>query len=139
MLQFLFDTDHLTLFDHADVVVWRHFSNHALGAVGIGAVSVEEYLRGRLAAIARHRSGSLQVQAYANLVDSLALFQQLPIVPFDPACENRYQQLRSLRTRVGTQDLKIAAIALANNLVLLTRNRRDFGRIAGLALADWSV
>ncbi|HWG42274.1 MAG TPA: type II toxin-antitoxin system VapC family toxin [Gemmataceae bacterium] len=139
MLQFLFDTDHLTLFDHADVTVWRHFSNRSLGIVGISAVSVEEYLRGRLVSVARHQNGPLQVQAYANLIDSLALFQQLPIVPFDPACENRYQQLRRLRTRVGTQDLRIAAIALANNLILLTRNRRDFGRVPALTLDDWSV
>jgi hypothetical protein len=26
MLQYLFDTDHLTLYDHSDVIVWRHFS-----------------------------------------------------------------------------------------------------------------
>jgi len=60
-------------------------------------------------------------------------------VPFDAACENQFQQLRALRLRVGTQDLKIAAVALANQLVVLTRNRRDFGRIPGLAVDDWSV
>jgi tRNA(fMet)-specific endonuclease VapC len=35
--------------------------------------------------------------------------------------------------------LKIAAVALANNIVLLTRNRRDFSRIPGLRIDDWSV
>jgi tRNA(fMet)-specific endonuclease VapC len=44
-----------------------------------------------------------------------------------------------LRLKVGTQDLKIAAIALAYNIVLLTRNRRDFGRIPGLRIDDRSV
>jgi hypothetical protein len=45
----------------------------------------------------------------------------------------------TLRLRVGTQHLKIAAIALANHVTLLTRNRRDFARIPGLGVDDWSV
>ncbi len=79
MLQFLFDTDHLTLLDHSDLAVWRHFVQHPPGAVGLSTVSVEEYLRGRLAALARHQNGPLQVQAHARLADSLQLFQQFPV------------------------------------------------------------
>ncbi|HEY7313524.1 MAG TPA: type II toxin-antitoxin system VapC family toxin [Gemmataceae bacterium] len=139
MPQYLFDTDHLTLFDHSDVAVWRHFSIQPLGSVSLSAVSVEETLRGRLAGVARHQNGPLQVQAYANLIASLSLFQQFTIVPFDSACEGRYQQLRGMRLRIGNQDLRIAAVALANNLVLLTRNRRDFGRVPALMLDDWSL
>jgi tRNA(fMet)-specific endonuclease VapC len=139
MLRYLFDTDHLTLYDHADVLVWRHLSAQPWGAVGISAVSVAEYLRGRLAAVTRHQSGPLHVQAYSRLVASLQLFQQFPVVPLDQAGESQYQQLRGLRVRVGSQDLRIAAIALVYHLVLVTRNRRDFARIPGLMLEDWSV
>ncbi len=139
MLRFLFDTDHLTLFDYAQVAVWRNFSSHSLGSVGISAVTVGEYLRGRLAAVSRHQSGPLSIQVYTNLVASLSFFQQFPIVPFDSTCESQFQQWRGVRLRIGTPDLKIAAIALANNLVVVTRNRRDFGRIPGLRLDDWSV
>lgn len=138
MFRFLFDTD-LTLYDHARPIVRQRYGAEPAGAVGISAVTIQESLRGRLAALARHVSGPLQVQAYSNLVASIQLFQQFPIVAFDLACENRFQQLRAMHLRVGTQDLKIAAIALANNLVLLTRNRRDFARIPGLSLDDWSV
>jgi tRNA(fMet)-specific endonuclease VapC len=100
---------------------------------------VEESLRGRLAALAQAPDGKARIARYALLQHSLQLFQQLPIVPFDQASENHFQNLRAMHLRVGTQDLKIAAIALANNLILLTRNRRDFGRVPGLALDDWSV
>ncbi len=139
MLQYLFDTDHLTLYDHADVAVWRHFLAQPLGAVGISAVTVEEYLRGRLAALARHQSGPLHVQAFTYLLAALDLFQQFPLVPFDSPCEARYQQLRAMRLRVGSQDLRIAAIALVHSLTLVTRNQRDFARVPGLLLQDWSV
>ncbi len=139
MLQHLFDTDHLTLFDHRQAPLRQRFAAASSGSVGISPVTMQEYLKGRLAALARHTSGPRQVQAYANLASSVALFQQFPLVPFDLTCEQRFQQLRASHPRLGTQDLKIAAIALVNKLVVLTRNHRDFGRVPGLALDDWSV
>ncbi len=139
MLQFLFDTDHLTLFDHTDLSVWQHFVQQPANSFGISAVTVEEYLRGRLATLARHQNGPLQVQAYSRLVESLLLFQQFPLVAFDAACESRYQQLRKLRLRIGSQDLRIAAIALEHQIPLVTRNRRDFAQIPALRVEDWSV
>jgi tRNA(fMet)-specific endonuclease VapC len=60
-------------------------------------------------------------------------------VPFDTASESASQHLRAARLGVGTLDLKIAAIALTNRLTVLTRNRRDFGRVPGLLIKDWSV
>jgi hypothetical protein len=42
MLRFLLDTDHLTLFDHSDIVVWRRFIQRAPGDVGVAVASVEE-------------------------------------------------------------------------------------------------
>jgi tRNA(fMet)-specific endonuclease VapC len=48
-----------------------------------------------------------------------------------------FQQLHTIR--IGTLDRKIGAIALANQLVVVTRNRRDFARIPALMLEDWSI
>jgi tRNA(fMet)-specific endonuclease VapC len=36
-------------------------------------------------------------------------------------------------------DLKIAAIAIANEAILLTRNTKDFGQVENLAIADWTI
>jgi tRNA(fMet)-specific endonuclease VapC len=139
MLQFLFDTDHLTLYQHRHPPLLQHLASYALADVGVSAVTVEEALRGRLAALTRAHDGRTRIRQYSLLLETVQLFAHLTLVPFDQASENQYQQLRAMRLRVGTQDLKIAAVALANNLGLLTRNRRDFGRIPGLRLADWSV
>jgi tRNA(fMet)-specific endonuclease VapC len=43
------------------------------------------------------------------------------------------------RIRVGSQDLKIASIALVNDALLLTANLRDFRQVPGLRVENWLV
>jgi tRNA(fMet)-specific endonuclease VapC len=137
MLRYLFDTDHLTLFQHGHVPVARRLTSHPSGAVGISVVTIEESLRGRLAQLARAADGPARIKQYALLEQSARLFIQFPIVPFDQTVETKFQQIRSVR--IGTQDRKIASVALASQLILVTANRRDFARVPGLVLEDWSV
>jgi tRNA(fMet)-specific endonuclease VapC len=139
MLQFLFDTEHLTLFQHRHPRVLQRLAAAPADSVAISAVTVEEVFRGRLAAISRARDGQMRILQYRHLLESLDLVNAFPKSHFDQASENEYQQLRSLRLRVGSQDLKIAAVARANNLTVLSRNRRDFGQVPGLIVDDWSV
>ena len=119
MLEFLFETDRLTLFEHGHPPLQQRLAGLAPGAVGLTIVTIEESLRGRLAALAR----APEVQ------------HGLPAT----AAEIELQRLLALRLPIGRQDLKIAAIALARDLTVVSRNHRDFGRIPGLKLQDWSV
>jgi tRNA(fMet)-specific endonuclease VapC len=47
--------------------------------------------------------------------------------------------LASAGTPIGAYDLQIAAIALGNNLILVTHNTREFERVDGLQLEDWEI
>ena len=40
---------------------------------------------------------------------------------------------------IGPYDSQIAAIALTHQLMLVTHNTAEFGRVAGLAVEDWEV
>ena len=137
MLRFLFDTDHLTLYQQGHPPLGQRLALQPPDVIGVSVVTVEESLRGRLAHLGRAADGPTRIRRCALLAETVQLFHRFPLVSFDQAAENLFQQFRPVH--IGTQDLKIAAIALANNLVLLTRNRRDFGRVAGLVLDDWSV
>ena len=55
----------------------------------------------------------------------------------DLAAADQYNSLKRVKTNVGTMDLKIASIALANDATLLTRNTNDFGNVPGLRIEDW--
>ena len=136
---FLFDTDHVSLFEQNNPQLVQRVKARAPGEVVVSPVSVEEALRGRLAVLARPLKGIQRIAAYAAFMDTVLLFCDWVVVPFDQACEHQFQQLQAQRLRVGTQDLKIAAVVLVNSLTVLTRNRRDFNRVPGIVVDDWSV
>lgn len=54
------------------------------------------------------------------------------------ASSKLYAKLRKTGQAVDDLDLLIAGIALANDLVMVTHNRKHFDRIEGLIVEDWS-
>jgi len=102
-------------------------------------INVEEQLRGRLAQVAEAKDDPKQAIAYQRLVETVLLLSEFQVLPYDESSQACYQSLKTQRLRIGTQDLRIAAIALAHNGILLTRNLRDFEKVPGLVLQDWSI
>ncbi len=70
-----------------------------------------------------------------------AFLEPIPVLPFDSLAARHHAELRlALRsTPIGDRDLVIASVAVSNRLTMVTHNTREFGRIAGLPLEDWSV
>jgi len=69
----------------------------------------------------------------------LQTYCSVPIADFTLDAANRFEDLRGQRVRAGTIDLKIAAICLSLDALLLTRNTRDFEKVPGLKIADWTT
>ena len=76
-------------------------------------------------------------EAYRELGELFAFFSGFHIANIDDITVERFQELKLAKSRVGTMDLKIAAIALAHNALLLTANRRDFEKIPNLRFENW--
>lgn len=101
----------------------------------IPIVATEETMRGWLATLAKERQARRQVYAYRELGDMFGFFAAFEIVPFDDEAVDEFDKLS--RIRIGTPDRKIAAIAIANDALLLTANRRDFEQVPGLKFENW--
>ncbi|MBI3760966.1 MAG: type II toxin-antitoxin system VapC family toxin [Chloroflexi bacterium] len=61
-----------------------------------------------------------------------------PLLDFDETAAEQSERLRQRYHRLGTNDLRVAAIALTAGAVLVTRNTIHFAKIGGLPLEDWS-
>jgi tRNA(fMet)-specific endonuclease VapC len=87
----------------------------------------------------RARTSEKLIRAFELLEEILDGYCALTIFKFDIACSLRFDELRQSRIRIGTMDLRIAATALVNDLILVTRNTRDYSQVPGLKIEDWTA
>ena len=81
----------------------------------------------------------------ARIEDNLAIlerfFDLFKVLPFDSQAAQKMAKIRARLAKKGTPigpyDLQIAAIAIVNNLILVTHNTREFQRIEELQIEDW--
>jgi tRNA(fMet)-specific endonuclease VapC len=138
----LIDTDHATLLKYPDSERGRRLIDRLNAAppsevVGVAIMTVEERMRGWLAVIAKEKAALRQVAGYRELARLFEFYQEFAIIPFDENAARRFDDLRTQRLYLGTMDLKIAATALVNDALLLSANKRDFGRVPGLRVENW--
>ena len=133
------DTDHFSLLERREspehLVLSRRLAQSGQQVVTT-IVSYEEQSRGWLAYVARARSKTEQLDAYGRLAKHLAAYRSMTVLDFDEPAFEKYVELKR-DVSIGTLDLKIAAITLAHDAVLLSRNRKDFEQVSGLKFENW--
>lgn len=139
MRMFVLDTNHVTELTYRTAAGLRLLDalDVADADAAVTAVTVEESLRGWLAEIRRRTDPRTQVAAYQRLVRQVEVFASWLVLPWDDDAADHFDSLKSLRQKVGTQDLKIACICLAHDATLLTRNLADFKPVPGLRVENW--
>jgi tRNA(fMet)-specific endonuclease VapC len=135
------DTDHLSELQRRDskrgVNLRDRLEEQGERPVVTTVVSIEEQLRGRLSVINESPAGSRQVVPYMKLIELVEYYSIWMILPFDSIAAQQFHELKAAKIRIGTMDLKIAAIALTHNGTLLSGNLRDFRQVPNLTVEDW--
>ena len=136
-MRFLLDTDVLSepLKPEPDPTLLERLNEHE-GEVATSAISLHELLYGarRLAAGKRRRC----LETYALNV----VARTLPVLPYDEASATWHATERARLERAGRPrpfaDGQVAAVAAVHELVVVTRNVRDFEPFRGVTVVDWS-
>jgi tRNA(fMet)-specific endonuclease VapC len=132
-MKYLLDTDTCVyLIKRHPPQVSERFRQHRLSAIGLSSIVVSELSWGVA------KSG---LQKNVDALDAfLAAFQ---VAPYDQAAAFVYGRLRAELERRGTpigpMDLLIAAHALALDVTLVTNNEREFKRVPGLRIENWTA
>ncbi len=139
MPAYLLDTDILTLYQHKHPKVLTSIASHRHDSIHLSTVTIEEQLSG-WSGTARSAKDHSQQEVASRLLGSMVRsWCQFSIVLSSVPAMLRFDQLVKAKLNVGRFDFRIASIALELGAAVVTRNRRDFGRIPGLVLEDWSV
>lgn len=133
------DTDHLSVLgDPTEQAIRLMTRLDASGReVVTSVVSVEENLKGWLARIHAATTPDQEIRAYLKFQNRVEFFAEWIVLSWDIDGSNLQRSFQKQGVRIGTQDLKIAAIAIAHDATLLTRNAKHFGKVPGLKFENW--
>ncbi|MEN9566581.1 MAG: hypothetical protein RLZZ69_1777 [Cyanobacteriota bacterium] len=104
----------------------------------ISIITVEEILQGALASVQKTKRKPEVAVAYQYFEELFSALNQFQILSYTPEAEMIYQSLTTKIKRIGTQDCRIAAIAKANKLTVVTVNVNDFVDIGLVDVEDWT-
>jgi len=140
---FILDTDHIAILQWRTQPELSHLQQrmqrHSPADLHYTIVSFHEQVMGANSFINQARNAQGVQRSYQILENIQNDYAQWQVLPFDQVASSVFDSLRSQKVRIGTMDLRIAAIALSRNMTVLTRNLADFGRVPGLQVQDWTI
>jgi tRNA(fMet)-specific endonuclease VapC len=139
MSLYVFDTDILTLFNRNHPQVCQEVTAHPLDDIVTTVISAEEQMSGWYTFLRKAKQALKIAQAYRELAATVNSLAKWTLLLYTELTIARYTQLLALKLKVGKFDLKIAAIALENGGIVVTRNVRDFQRVPGLQVENWAM
>jgi tRNA(fMet)-specific endonuclease VapC len=133
-MKFMLDTNIcIYLIKQKPPEVLKHFQRHAVGDIGISAITLAELRYGV--------SKSMHVEKNRQALEEFVL--PLEIVDFDERAAEDYGSVRADLEKagkpIGAMDMLIGAHARTLGATLVTNNTKEFRQIRRLKVIDWSV
>lgn len=142
-MKYLLDTDHISFLQRRSGSEYLKLSARIAQQpptdFAFSIISFHEQVIGAHTFIVNSKTPADTVRGYTLLREIIQGFSVVTILHFDAGASAIFEGLRAQRIRISTMDLRIAAIALSLNLVLLTRNMSDFSRVPNLITEDWTI
>jgi len=137
MIHFVLDTNSVSdLFANREPILSRVVA--AGDEVATTVITVQEVLSGWYTFLSQAKTPDQIILAYERLGRATAQLGRLPILPYSRTAFDHAATLIRQHRNVRAPDLRIAAIALEAGATVVTANVRDFGRVPGLAVEDWT-
>jgi len=132
-LRYLLDTNIcIYIAKHNPSAVRERFAKHSASELAMSVVTLGELRFGAEKSAARERA----MQTIEQLV------QLIEVCDLSPAVAEHYGDIRAELQRtgqiIGNNDLWIAAHARAHGWILVSNNTREFGRVRGLRVENWT-
>jgi tRNA(fMet)-specific endonuclease VapC len=141
MVRYVLDTDQISLFLTGHPRVCERVGQNFF-EIAVTIVSVQELFNGWMGRLNRLEGEAEKIQVYKQLASLTEFFRLVKILNYDGAASGVYGRLILESPELGKRrldkDVRIAAIALSQGAVMVTRNSRDFGLVPGLVVENWT-
>ncbi len=141
MVRYVLDTDQVSLFLTGHPRVCERVGQN-LFEIAVTIVSVQELFNGWMGRLNRLEAEAEKIQVYRQLSAMTEFFRLVKILNYDGGASSVYSRLILESPELGKRrldkDVRIAAIALSQDAVVVTRNSRDFGLVPGLVIENWT-
>ncbi|MDM8536746.1 type II toxin-antitoxin system VapC family toxin [Desulfobacterales bacterium HSG17] len=131
---YLLDTNIISYWMRGDRAIIDQIKKHAPSSLSISTITIAEILYGIEKSPQKKRERRLKIRQISSILDMYS---------FDEAAAGEYAVIRAQLEREGRmiseRDTQIASIAMANKLVVVTHNVKEFGRIVKLKVEDWAA
>jgi len=139
MSLFVLDTDTFSFYVAANRAVIGNIAAHSGHDLAVTVTTVEELLSGWLRRVHQARTDPDRERFYTHYAEAVEALAGWRILPMTVAALARHATLMRGRLNVRSPDLRIAAVGLETGATVVTHNFRDYSRVAGLPIVDWTV
>lgn len=131
---YLLDTNIISYWMRGDKKVIGQIKKHSPSDLSLSTITLAEILYGIEKSPIKKVERGFKIKQISSL---------LRLYPFDEAAAREYAFIRAQLEREGLviseRDTQIASIAVANKLIIVTHNVKEFARVGKLNVEDWAA